>query len=478
MRLQGSRRNLQPSGSAQAFELPSFGGYVVALFSVLAAMVALLLMQARWGVSAPVAAFLVAVVASTRLGGTKAGWVAIVLSLLGFSYLILRSGNPLAGDPVELVRLLFLGLATSYLVWVSAKERRAERESQRLLQLVLATLPVGVAVTDRAGDIILSNAASKRIWGERMITSGQQRWTRSIGYRHDSGVRIAAAEWASVRALKDGRTSLNELIDIDGFDGRRRTIENSAAPIRDAAGSIIGAVIVNQDVTERVTAENALRVSAHDLQHLSRRLLEVQEEERRHLSRELHDEFGQLLATVLLQLRAGQSAAAEAARPNLEESIRLLEKAAAQLRSLALELRPMMLETAGLDATLKWLAEEHRQRNGLEIEIAGKLSEVSGDLAIVVFRVAQEALTNVVRHAEARRVRLELLQSDRRVELLLCDDGKGFEVSKTLDQAPERGNLGLLGMRERVQILGGTLEITSQLGHGTRIHVSLPASET
>jgi signal transduction histidine kinase len=459
----------------KTLEPPSFGGYVVALLLVVAAMAGLLVMQAQLGVSAPVAAFLLAVVVSMRLGGTKSGWVAIALSLLGFNYFLLRSGDPIAQDPAELVRLLLLGLATSYVVWVSAKERGAERESQRLLELVLATLPVGVSVTDRSGDIILSNAALRHIWGGRIIASGRQRWTRLIGYWHGSGIRVAPTEWASVRALSDGQTSLNEMIDIDGFDGRRRTIENSAAPIRDTAGSIIGAVVVNQDVTERVSAENALRVSASDLHHLSRRLLQVQEEERRHLSRELHDEFGQLLGAILLQLHAAKSIAGEPARSNLEQSVQLLEKAAAELRGLALELRPAMLETSGLEATLRWLAEQHRQRSGLDIEVAGHLSEVSGELAIAVFRTAQEALTNVVRHAQARRVSIELIQSDRRLELTISDDGRGFDVSKTLEQAPERGNLGLLGMKERLQILGGTLEIQSQLGRGTRIHASLPA---
>lgn len=464
-------------GSFESFEPLSFRGYLMALLFVVGAMLGLFAMQALWGVSAPAAAFFIAVVASTRLGGTKAGWLAIALSLLGFNYVMARSGISVARDPAELVRLLLLMIATSYFVWVTATERSAERSSQQLLRLVLATLPVGVVVTDRSGDVILSNAASKRIWGDRVITSGRQRWARSSGYWHDSGVRIAPTEWASVRALNNGHTCLNELIDVESYDGRRRTIENSAAPIRDAAGSIIGAVVVNQDVTERVHAESALRLSANRLHYLSRRLLEVQEEERRHLSRELHDEFGQLLASVMLQLRAAKTVAGETAKPNLEESVLLLQKAAAELRSLALELRPTMLESSGLDATLSWLAEQHRQRSGLEIEVAGRLSEVSGELAIAVFRIAQEALTNVVRHAEARRVRIGLIRGDRCLELAICDDGKGFDVSETVEHTPEQGKLGLLGMRERVEILGGTWQIHSQVGSGTRIHVSLPTAD-
>jgi PAS domain S-box-containing protein len=137
----------------------------------------------------------------------------------------------------------------------------ALRDSQQLLQLVLATLPVGVAVTNQAGDIVLNNAASKHIWGRDLIVSGRKRWAQSKGTWHDSGEQIAPAAWASVRALSQGQTSLNELIDIRTYDGRPKTIENSAAPIRNADGSIVGAVIVNEDVTERVQTEEALRRS-------------------------------------------------------------------------------------------------------------------------------------------------------------------------------------------------------------------------
>ena len=138
------------------------------------------------------------------------------------------------------------------------------RESKQLLDLVLTTLPVGVAVIDREGDIILVNGAAKRIWGDTIV-AGRDRWAQSNGYWHDSGRKIEAADWASVRALAHGQTSLNELIDIVTHDGRERTIQNSAAPIRDAHGLIVGAVIVNEDVTERVRAEELLRAREEEI---------------------------------------------------------------------------------------------------------------------------------------------------------------------------------------------------------------------
>ena len=485
------------------------------------------------------------------------------------------------------------------------ERKRAEqsvRESQQLLALVLATLPVGVAVTDREGDIITANEAARRIWGD-LIVSGLERRMRTKGFWHESGKRIEPEEWPGVRAAVRGETQLNELIDIDAFDGKSKTMRNSAAPIRNAEGLIVGAVIVNEDVTERVRAEDAvrkneqqlrdvidtipviafifmpdgsneftnrswqeytglsvkdtagwgwgstvhpddiarhlekwraavsagttfdnaaryrgadgqyrwflvravplrdargnllrwygvlmdiedrvhaeqaLRKSADRLQLLSRRLLEVQEEERRHLARELHDEFGQLLATITVQLHAAKTLAGESAQSIIAECISILQRAGDEVRSLALELRPTMLDTAGLDATLRWLASQHEQRTGIATEVLGHLNEVPGEVAIAAFRVIQEALTNVLRHAQAQHIWIELSQSNGAVELLVRDDGVGFHVPKTLDWAANRGHLGLLGMKERVQILGGHLEVDSKPGLGTRIRLSLPLTE-
>lgn len=133
------------------------------------------------------------------------------------------------------------------------------RETQRLHRQVFDLLPVGVIVADRSGNVVLSNPASSRIWGGDVIVSGPERWRKSKGWWHGDGRPVDPDRWASVRALEKGETSRDELIDIETFDGRRRIIENYAAPVRDAQGAITGVAIVNQDVTERVHAEEELR---------------------------------------------------------------------------------------------------------------------------------------------------------------------------------------------------------------------------
>jgi len=357
------------------------------------------------------------------------------------------------------------------------ERKRAEeavRENRQLLEFVLQTLPVGVAVMDTAGDIILANAASQRIW-EGSIVQRKERLARSKGYWHDSGRQLTTEEWASVIAVAQGTAVLEQLIDIEAYDASRKTIKNSAAPIRNAQGAIVGAVVVNEDVTDRVHAEKASRESADRLQHLSRRLLAVQESERRHLSRELHDEFGQLLSAISLHLQVAKSVAGEAAWPSLQECAALVERAGQGVRSMALDLRPAMLETAaGLDGTLRWLAEQQGRQSGIAILVSGHLDDVPSEVGVTCFRVVQEALTNVIRHAQAREVHIELEQTADAVKVVIEDDGIGFDVATTRVQAATLGHLGLVGMQERVDILGGELHIESRPQSGTRLAISLP----
>src|SRR5262249_55070931 len=123
---------------------------------------------------------------------------------------------------------------------------------------------------------------------------------------------------------------------------------------------------------------------------------------------------------------------------------------------------------------LRWLADQHQQRTGMPTSIDGHLGEVSGDAATAFFRVAQEALTNIVRHARAHRVWIELKRGDTELQLSIRDDGAGFDCAATLEQRARRGQLGLVGMKERMEVLGGRLEIDSAPGRGTTIRAALP----
>ncbi len=472
------------------------------------------------------------------------------------------------------------------------------RAGQRLLRRVLEILPVGVVVLNRAGDIVLHNPASTNIWGVTIV-SGEERWARSKGFRHGTGQAIAAGEWASHHALDEGQTIRDELIDIETFDGERKTIENYAAPILDADGVITGAVVVNEDVTERVRAEEALRKTerllvdaeklgrtgswdqdlvsgqvfnteanrrlffgddlskgtrmedyveavhpddrdwvmrrreqlhggtgpdiieyrviwpdgsvhwifgratlvrdqagrpvraygtnadvterkhaeeelgrrAQQLEALSRKLIEAQEAERRAVARELHDDFGQVLFALklnLLRLECDSS-----------ESIELVNGAIARMRDLAQALRPPLLDELGLEEALRWYVEHEANRAGLAFRLAiaplGRRPPAA--LEMTCFRVVQEALTNVIRHAQAHLVEVELSKADGTLQLVVRDDGRGFDLAAARKRAIEGESQGLLSMQERFTLAGGDLQIDSAPGRGTRVHGRLPLAE-
>jgi signal transduction histidine kinase len=189
---------------------------------------------------------------------------------------------------------------------------------------------------------------------------------------------------------------------------------------------------------------------------LSQQLVAVQEEERRSIARELHDEVGQALNAALLEAGTGPLRAR-------------LQSAVASLRRIALALRPSMLDDLGLVPALEWQAREIGNRTGLDVQVDAEDSagELSDSLRTCIFRVAQEALHNCVRHANAKRVRVELQRAGVSVALRVEDDGRGFAVPRT------RG-LGLLGMEERVTQLGGRFHVTSHPGRGTVIRAELP----
>jgi signal transduction histidine kinase len=208
-----------------------------------------------------------------------------------------------------------------------------------------------------------------------------------------------------------------------------------------------------------------------ELKELSARLVEAQEQERRAISRELHDEVGQSLSALLMELgNLGAVAPGDAELRRHVESIRkLAESSVNVVRNMALLLRPSMLDDLGLVPALQWQAREISKRSGMGVTVDA--DTVADDLPeehkTCVYRVVQEALHNCARHAAARNVRISVIQESRRIRLTVQDDGKGF------DSARVRG-LGLLGMEERVTHLGGRFRLQSEQGCGTQLLIEIP----
>jgi PAS domain S-box-containing protein len=220
-----------------------------------------------------------------------------------------------------------------------------------------------------------------------------------------------------------------------------------------------------------------VRAGRERLQILSRRLIEAQEAERHRIARELHDEIGQALTAVKISMQAVQRAAsASGIETYLDESISIVDRALQQVRNLSLDLRPSLLDDLGLAAALRWYVDRQARLAGFVAEFGVDLgnSRLPPGLETACFRVAQEALTNVVRHARAKRVRVEVRQDDGELRLLIRDDGVGFDVRAAQDRAVHGTSLGILGMQERVLLAGGQIRIESVQARGTEIEAYFP----
>lgn len=255
-------------------------------------------------------------------------------------------------------------------------------------------------------------------------------------------------------------------------------------PILGESGDVELFVFTLNDVTERKRAEDErrelyvrLQGSHLALRALSRRLMKVQEEERHHIARELHDEIGQALTVAKINIQQAMHALdAPTAGTHLTESVSLLDHTLQQVRSLALDLRPSMLDDLGLVPTLKWLAERHSQTSEIAMQVSAESLDIrpAPEIEIACYRVAQEALTNAARHARASQVRIELARSGRELMLLIRDNGIGFDMTTMLSRAAEGESIGLLGMQERVTLTGGEMEILASPGQGTEIRARFP----
>lgn len=241
----------------------------------------------------------------------------------------------------------------------------------------------------------------------------------------------------------------------------------------------------NDELEHRVRVRTAelndayeqVRSARERLQALSQQLLTAQEAERRRIARELHDEIGQSLSALKINLQ-GVQRRPDAARvvQHLEESVSIAERVLQQVRTLSLDLRPSLLDDMGLEVALNWYLNRLAEQAGWQAQLSADLEveRLPADIETVCFRVVQESLTNVMRHARASRVYIRLLQRDDELELVIQDDGVGFDVSAARQRAVQGGSLGLLGIPERVSLVGGRVVIASTPGKGTEIHAYLP----
>jgi signal transduction histidine kinase len=382
-----------------------------------------------------------------------------------------------AGEP-ELEHVLARSIFVILLVVMAAAfrvvaEQRAAlyHDSEERFRLLFDRAPIGVF----------------RYGPELRITVANARFMQTlVGDGDLAGIDLAALDRDGSRLLPALRAALaGEDGAYDGpcqcSRGGERHISLRTAPLHDTDGNVVGAIGTLEDVTERRRIEEELRHTSDRLRALSRRLVQVQEAERRAIALELHDEAGQTLTAINLQLAeleklSGGSEDEARRRQELLRSARgAIVETMESLHELSARLRPAALDRMGLPRAVEQLAERARVA-GIEVrvELAGvENGTLPPEIEVTVYRAVQEAVTNALRHSRAHTLEIRIVRSGTRLALLVADDGIGFDVASA-----RRGNrLGLAGMAERLELVGGSLTIESRPGSGTRVVAEVELSE-
>lgn len=236
---------------------------------------------------------------------------------------------------------------------------------------------------------------------------------------------------------------------------------------------------VAQDVTDRESAREELERANDRLRTMSRRMLDLQEEERRTISRELHDDVGQSLLALNIALHRLDDQLAAPRQRLLAECIDITTVVHERVREMSLQLHPPHLDQLGLHEALRWLVSRHRHLTGIEVEFQLHGPEgprVAPAVEAACYRICQEALSNATRHARAKHIAVQLRQRDGELEVCISDDGVGFDEPSTRRDMLRSGSLGLISMEERARLAGGSLEIRSRPAAGTRVAARFPVA--
>jgi PAS domain S-box-containing protein len=356
---------------------------------------------------------------------------------------------------------------------VLVAEQRTQSTRAQLDAIVDSAMDAVITV-DEQQHIVLFNGAAEQVFGvgrdqvlgrklERLIP---QRF-RAAHHEHVDGFGRTGV---TSRRMGDVTT----LWALRQDDGTEFPIEASISQASEGGRRYF--TVILREITRRKAAEDALLRSQRELRELSARVLEAREEEKAHIARELHDELGQLLTALKMDLSWFRERLPGELQDKAAEMNALLDQTVAATRRISADLRPLMLDDLGLAEAARWLAEDFASRSGIacriEIQGAEALEAAPKSVSTAAYRAIQESLTNVARHAGAKSAWATLAAVDGELHFEMEDDGRGI----TAEDLAKTRSLGLKGMRERIAYLGGSLEISRAPRGGTRVRARLPLS--
>ena len=351
------------------------------------------------------------------------------------------------------------------------EERLAASEAR--LRGVLDSAMDAIITVDEDQHVVLFNAAAEKVFGcpRSEAIGAPLAWFIPQRFReaHKAHMERFAAGSETSRRMDAFRV-------VTGLrrNGEEFPIEASISQVAEGGKRLF--TVILRDVTQRVRSEAELQASREELKQFAIASNSVREQEKRRIARELHDELGQTLTALKIDLAWLRERLGDEPEVGLKLASMqgLLDATVASARRIAADLRPLMLDDLGLAAACEWLVQNFRNRTGIECEL-----DMQGDLdlgdphATAIFRALQESLTNVAKHAKARRVQATLKRADGTISLVVRDNGTGFAT--TDPRRPD--SLGLMGLKERAYLLGGTFSLESAPGEGTRVELNIPEKQ-
>ncbi len=342
------------------------------------------------------------------------------------------------------------------------------RESEEKYRMIFENSPLGIFHFDSDGAITAANENIYRIWG----TTPE----KLIGFNLLTSLKNKKMK-ASVIACMSGNSAYYEGNYLSVTGGKITNLKADYGPIFSIDGAVLGGIGIIEDISDRKRTEEALQESEKQLHFLSGQLLSAQEQERKRIARELHDSIGSSLSAIKFGLEASLKAVRKgtAGHESLKDLVSLTQHAIDESRRIMTDLRPSILDDLGIITTIRWFCGQFRKvYEGIRIEdhLLIKEEAIPEALKIVIFRVLQEAFHNIAKYSRANVVVLSLQRKAQRIELIIRDNGVGFDLDSVSSLSEENAGLGLPSMKERTELSGGLFSIESSTGKGTTILAS------
>jgi PAS domain S-box-containing protein len=388
----------------------------------------------------------------------------------GKTFIILASASPLITEGVVAV-------------WHDVTEQEAlltqiEAEQSKL-KAVFENAPEGIVLVDEAARILLANPVAERIYARPVPYGEAYASHATLHICYPDGSPYDPRDLPLTRAALDGEVHTNHELLIEWPDGQKRDLLVNCAPIYDGSGKINGGVAIFQDITLRKQIQEKVRKSAAQIE-VQHHLIQNREMERLYIAQEIHDgPLQDLIGSSFSLADALNMVSDEKLIIKLNAILAGLQKQIRELRAFSSELRPPTLAPYGLEKAIRSHVERFQEQNKgpqIHLDLAQDGKTLPNEIRLALYRIYQESLNNVVRHAGAADVWVEFSLGEDQVRLEIRDNGQGFALPDDWLELARRGHLGLVGIQERAEAIGGSVEISSERGTGTKVSVNVPTT--